>query len=143
MAAKAVLDASALMAALLLGEPSWPAARRILERFAQGTLELSAPTLLTYEVTNALLKAERKPKRGIDSDVVEAILEELDALGIPVYGAPMAEVVATARRYGLWAYDASYLALAERQNVPLITSDRRLYNAVKERFDKITWVEDF
>lgn len=141
--ARAVIDASTLMASLLPGEPTKRAAREILERFAGDSLELIAPTLLAYEVANSLLKAERKPERGVSKEAIDAILEELSRLGIPLIPVSMEEMVSMARRYDRWAYDASYLALAEREGIPLITSDKRLYNAVRERFDKVVWVEDY
>jgi len=140
--ARAVIDASTLMAALLPGEPTKRAAREILERFAGDSLKLIAPTLLAYEVANSLLKAERKQERGVSKEAIDAILGELSRLGIPLIPVSMEEMVSMARRYDRWAYDASYLALAEREGIPLITSDKRLYNAVRERFD-VVWVEDY
>lgn len=138
-----VIDASTLMAALLPDEPTKEAARRVLERFAEEDLELIAPTLLAYEVANSLLKAERKPERGVSEEATDAILEEVNRLGIPLLPVSMEEMVSMARRFNRWAYDASYLALAEREGIPLVTADKRLYNAVKERFEKIVWVEDY
>jgi len=141
--ARVVIDASTLVAALLPGEPTERAARKILERFAEDELELIAPTLLAYEVANSLLKAERKLQRGVSEEAIDAILGELSRLGIPLIQVSMEEMVSMARRSERWAYDASYLALAEREGIPLITSDKRLYNAVRERFDKVVWVEDY
>ena len=143
MSAKAVVDASAVMAALLPDEPAQPAARRVLERYVEGELELLAPTLLPYEIANSLLKAERKPERGVNADAVDEILGRLEELDIPLKPIPMSEAVSCARRYDRWAYDAAYLALAEREEVPLVTADKRLFNAVKGRFRWISWIEEF
>jgi hypothetical protein len=41
------------------------------------------------------------------------------------------------------AYDAAYLALAETAGQPLITGDRRLYNAVHEHLDWVQWIGDY
>lgn len=38
-------------------------------------------------------------------------------------------------------YDTSYLALAQAERVPLVTADRRLYNALKGRFKWVRWIE--
>ena len=143
MSTKAVVDASVIMAALLPDEPAQPAARRVLERYVEGELELLAPTLLPYEIANSLLKAERRPEREVNADAVDEILERLEELDIPLKPIPMSETVSWARRYDRWAYDAAYLALAEREEAPLVTADKRLFNAVKERFRWISWVEEF
>jgi len=39
-------------------------------------------------------------------------------------------------------YDSLYLALAESQSCPLVTADRRLFNAVRPSGFDILWVED-
>jgi predicted nucleic acid-binding protein len=143
MSPKAVVDASVVMAALLPREPTRPAARRILERYVEDELELLAPTLLPYELANGLLKAERRRERKVATTAVDEILEKLRQLDIPLEAVSMEEAVALARRYDRSAYDAAYLALAEREEVPLITADKRLFNAVKRRFQWIAWVEEF
>ena len=140
---KAVMDASALMAALLPGEAASAAARKILDRFAGGTLNLIAPTLLPYEVANSLLMAERKKDRGVSKEAIDAIMESLGQLEIPLIQVPMGDTLSTARHYNCWAYDATYLALAEREKIPLIAADKRLYNAVKGKSKQVVWVEDF
>lgn len=143
MAKRAIVDASVVMAALLPGEPTRLAAHRILEQFTEGVLELVAPSLLLYEVANSLLKAERKPERHVSRTITDALVEELNTLGIPMLPVSMDEIIAAARRYNCWAYDASYVALAEREKSLLITADRRLYNSIRRGFPHIRWVEDF
>lgn len=41
------------------------------------------------------------------------------------------------------AYDVAYLVLAEALKVLLLTTDRRLYNAVHGKFPWIAWITDF
>jgi len=38
--------------------------------------------------------------------------------------------------------DAHYLALAKHQGCTVWTGDQRLYNAVKDGFEKINWIGD-
>ena len=48
-----------------------------------------------------------------------------------------------ARKFSLSAYDAAYLALALDSNQPLITGDKRLYNAVHAHLDWVLWIEAY
>ena len=45
-----------------------------------------------------------------------------------------------ARRYNRSAYDVAYLALAEATGQPLITGDRRLYQAVRNELGWVRWL---
>ncbi len=47
------------------------------------------------------------------------------------------------RRSTRSAYDAAYLALAEKLGEPLITGDGHLYNAVQTGLDWVWWVEAY
>jgi len=42
--------------------------------------------------------------------------------------------------YNRSLYDASYLALAETERIPLITADKGLYNAVKKDLKWVKWI---
>jgi predicted nucleic acid-binding protein len=41
------------------------------------------------------------------------------------------------------AYDAAYLALADREREPLITADERLYNAVHPKLKWVLWLGNY
>ena len=103
---------------------------------------LAAPSLLYYEVSNALHRyAVHGDMSPGDADrALEAVLE----LHISVYGDAdlHRHAVQVARRRALpAAYDAHYLALAERLGAEFWTLDRRLYNAVKEALPWVRLVE--
>ena len=80
------------------------------------------------ELTNALLMLERRG-RLTEADVGEA-LESMSLIGLDVDEAPIAAVATTilplARRFKLTLYDAAYLELALRTELPLATRDREL-----------------
>lgn len=137
-----ILDASALMAALLPGEPLKDPARRLLKEYVQGKVDLVAPTLFPYEVANSLLKAERKRGHGLLQQAVDGLLQRVEELEIPLVPVPPLETLQVARRYGCWAYDAAYLALAEKTRAPLVTADLRLSNAVGGKFECIQYLGD-
>lgn len=121
-AAVEVVDASAL-AALLFGEPE---ATRVAEWL--GSARLAAPALLDFELANiCLTKLRRHPQQRT------AILHGFalpERMAIELVTVDHREVVATAERTGLTAYDASYLWLARRLDAPLVTLDRQLAAAM-------------
>ncbi|HMF06407.1 MAG TPA: type II toxin-antitoxin system VapC family toxin [Methylocella sp.] len=90
------------------------------------------PELWPLEVSNVLLQAER---RGRISAGDMALRLELIA-GLPVAIDPETarawrEILVTARETGLSAYDATYLELALRRGLPLLTKDGALANAAR------------
>ena len=97
-----------------------------------------APTIFCYEVTNVFHRMSLAEQ--ILPEVAEQLLEDALNLGITLYGdrALHERALALARTLSLSAaYDAHYLALSERFNAEFYTSDKRLFNSVK---DTITWI---
>ena len=97
---RSVIDASALMVALLPGEPLKEKARDILGSYVKGEIELWAPSLLLYEVANSLLKAERRKGGGVSPKAIDAILGEIEGLETQLVDVPPVQVVMVARKYG-------------------------------------------
>ena len=100
--------------------------------------QIIAPTLFGYEVTNVF---HRMSVAGqILPQEAEQLLEEALNLGIILYGDRNLHSSASALAKSLnlrAAYDAHYLALSERFNAEFYTSDKRLFNSVK---DTISWI---
>ncbi len=88
-------------------------------------MQLTAPDLLVYEVTNAL---GYHPKMTVD-DVVQSTrrLLELELDLVPPSAELAAETARTAKRHAISAYDASYVALADMIGSNCVTSDGKLY----------------
>ena len=83
------------------------------------------PGIWRYELMNALLVSERRGRLEA-RDVVEILA---DVRNLPVaadHKATDETVVALARRHALSAYDAAYLEVAKRRDLPLASLDRRL-----------------
>ena len=97
-----------------------------------------APTIYCYEVTNVFHRMSLAGQ--ISSEVAEQLLEEALNLEITLYGDKdlHKRALALAKSLNLRAaYDAHYLALSERFDAEFYTSDKRLFNSVKET---ITWI---
>jgi len=108
---------------------------------ARDQTRLLAPTLLFFEVTNVFYQLERSGK--ISSDESSRLLEI--AMLIPFefvdHPALHRDALDIAREFGQKAaYDAHYVAVARRQHIPLITSDRRLLNVATDGFIDIVYI---
>jgi predicted nucleic acid-binding protein len=121
-----VVDASALLEALLGTAASAAVTRRIFE--AGQTLH--APHLLDVEVAQVL---RRYAIAGdLDDQRARAALDDLADFPIRRYPHGLLLPRAWELRNNFSAYDAVYVALAEALDAPLLTRDRRLANAAGE-----------
>jgi len=95
------------------------------------TSKALAPAVWPLETGNVLLVAERRQR--INRAATVRFLELLDALSIQVeHESPermFKEVVSLAREQEISTYDASYLDLAMRRDLPLATRDSALVKA--------------
>ena len=100
--------------------------------------QIIAPTIYCYEVTNVFHRMSLAGQ--ISPEVAEQLLKEALNLGITLYGDKTLHfsALALARNLNLSAaYDAHYLALSEKFDAEFYTSDKRLFNSVK---DTISWI---
>ena len=128
--ALAVVDAS-VVAKWFLQEENTLSARRLREDFLEGSLRLRVPSLLPFEVLNALKYNPNFPSRGL-----LAASRALDAAGlltVPLFGGYAERTVAIASRFDLTIYDAAYVALAEIADCTLYTADEQLVEVPTNR----------
>ena len=135
-----IIDASVLLQAFFPDEAQVQAQAVVGEHIA-GRLRLKAPALLPYELSSAVLNAERRGR--ISASQGDEILLAMGDLEIEIVTQEWGEVLPLARQYGRSAYDAAYQALAEQLDEALVTGDLRLYNAVKEHLDRVIWIGDY
>lgn len=135
-----IVDASVILQAFFPGEAQ-PQAQRLVRDHITGRLRLAAPSLLPYELSNAVWLAERRGR--IDSTQADQILQAVEGLDIEILAVDWTEVMRFARQYDRTAYDAAYLALAYARQQTLITGDLRLYNAVRAKLEWILWIGDY
>lgn len=116
----------------LVADPRSVLVRQMWEKWVGEGHPIIAPTLLTYEVSNALYRYRRA---GIMSlAAVRLALEAVLALPIRLYGDEELHwrALDLAERFSLpAAYDAHYLALAEQSGSEFWTADRQLAQAVQ------------
>ena len=121
MTSAVVVDASALIEALLAGRDNARLVRRLRTAWPV------APEFVDLEVLNFLRRGVR---RGNLPDLAtDRVVERLE--NAPVYRTPCRGLLRRVwdLRDSVTAYDAAYVALAEQLGVPLITSDARLAKA--------------
>jgi predicted nucleic acid-binding protein len=113
----------------------------VVRDHVSGRLQLKAPALLPYELSNAVWQAERRGR--INRDQADRIIASFASLDIEIVSQSWGDMLPLARQYDRSAYDAAYLLLAQQTDEPLITCDERLYNAVKGKLDGVLWLEDY
>lgn len=117
-----IVDASVVVAALV---DDGPDGRWCEDRLVED--DLAAPHLLPFEVANVLRRSETRG--AIDRSTALHALADLQRLAVHLVAfEPLAERVWELRGH-LTAYDAGYVATAERLGGRLVTLDRRLAHA--------------
>jgi len=117
---------------LLIPTETTPKAEALWARWHREERETVAPTLLYYEVSNAL---HRYVVQGLASPAeAAALLDVALRLDVVLHDDPELHrhALRLAQRFSLPAtYDAHYLALADRLGAELWTADRRLVAKVE------------
>jgi predicted nucleic acid-binding protein len=115
------------------------AALRLLK---QKERELLVPDLVWGEVGNILWKKRRRDE--ITDEDARFVLRQLDRFDWTVHSSQVLAETAwrLSSRLQRTFYDSLYLALAESQSCPLVTADRRLFNAVSPSGFDLIWIED-
>ncbi|MFZ8844886.1 type II toxin-antitoxin system VapC family toxin [Thermoflexus sp.] len=136
-----VIDASVVLRGFFPDEEGHAVAQAIIRAYVREEVDLHAPTLLPYEVTNAILQAVRRGHINLSRG--KEILTAFQDLGIRTVEVSWQRALELAHMYERSAYDGAYLALAEETGDQLVTGDRRLYNAVKDHLPWVLWIEDY
>ena len=140
-----VVDASIALK-WTINETDSSAALALLANWTDKEIEVHAPSLLVYEVTNALYRRVRRgeipfedARRGLTEIIFKVV--EFDFPEDPDFNIRAMEL---GQQFGLpAAYDSHYLALAESEGCELWTADLRMWNSVKGKLDWVRWLGDY
>lgn len=117
---------SSVVAKWFLMETDSDRAIELRDEFAAGRLKLAVPSLLFYEVMNAL-----RFSGGFASPDLLVAAESLSRYRFDIWrprGKLLQLSTELSMREDLTVYDASYVALAQRINSMVITEDKELLN---------------
>jgi len=135
-----VVEASVSLKWVLDDEEAVVQATALRDEAIARRIEMAAPSLWVYEVTNGLVTAVRRDR--LTTEWAEQVLGHLMSLGIRLADPEVEDVSEQAVRYGRVASDAAYLALANALDARLWTGDRHFFNAVKDRVGFVCWIGD-
>jgi predicted nucleic acid-binding protein len=107
-------------------------AGKVLDAMKEGSAHV--PVTWGLEVANVIARAEAKDlvteaRSGAFLELLEGVEIVVDAA---TFSHALSDTLQLARRYKLSAYDASYLELALRLGVPLVTLDQDLQKAARK-----------
>ncbi len=137
-----VIDANLLLA-LMLPLPYSDEAERQIRSWRKEGRVLIAPALIAYEVASGLRRAVSAG--WVSTSEASELLRQLSQLRIEEYS-PDLELSESALRWAerlgqSKAYDGQYLALAERFIAELWTSDKRLFERIRQVGGiKVCWI---
>lgn len=125
-----VLDASVALSWCFADEAT-PATEDVLRRVAAGSFVV--PGLWFTEFANALLMGERRGRITAEKSTAAFVMLSSMACEVDPVSASVVfgRIAALARTHLLTVYDATYLELAIRRELPLATTDKALRTAAR------------
>jgi len=136
-------DACVVVQWLIPGEEYEGQAVKLRNDYAEGKVELNAPTLLVYEVLNGLWKAvERDHVKTEDAASILEMFAKIKPKSICLELEDEKRTLEIAVTNHISFYDASYIAAAIKTNSVLITADQSLHNVAK-KYVRTTHLKDY
>jgi predicted nucleic acid-binding protein len=136
---RVVADASVIVK-FFVNEEYTERALALRDAYISKQLELSEPSLMIYEVLNAV----RFSKRNFTREELNMILRSMHEYEFNIteinYDLSV-KITEISTKYRISIYDATYVALAEKTKSKLYTSDSKLIKAVNLHF--IKHIKDF
>jgi predicted nucleic acid-binding protein len=120
-----ITDASAIMAVVVY-EP-------VHDYVIQITKDkiIAAPPMIAFEIANGLTKMMKKKVITSEDEMIEAF-KYFKRISIKTVEVDMERALKIAWKYKIYSYDACYLELAERLDLPLLTFDGKMADVAKD-----------
>lgn len=121
-------------------EPYSDEARKILDQYKAGDLNLLGPDLINAEVGNIVWKKHRL--QDLSAEDAQEVLNTFRT--VTFHFTPGAELLDEACRLAIaharTVYDMMYVALSKREKCRFVTADERLVNAIGKHFSDVVWI---
>lgn len=139
-----VVDASVILKWYLRDEDLLSEADQLLMDWRGGQLVLIEPVHVGHEVGHSLLRAHRRGR--LSAPLAEQAVADFTVVAdgfVFMSAASLAtESFSIARSLGVSFYDASYLQVARRQSVPLVTADEAFFRQAGTQ-PEVRWLGDY
>ena len=103
-------------------------ADRIRNDYLNQLIDIAVPSLLRYEVLNALRYSYAFGEDELKE--IGKVLDDYQFLTIPLKEEYLDETIRRALKHGITIYDASYIAIGDVRNCKVYTADNKLLNKV-------------
>ena len=129
-----VVDAS-IVVKWFISEKYSELALKFRNSFIDGQFSLFSPSLLHYEVLNALKYSNLF--NNTELEMAATSLENYGIIPVPLNGSYAKKVVGLAKIFDLSIYDAAYVGLADILDIQAYSADQKLVNKVSKDYGKI------
>lgn len=122
-----------------VGELHPKEAKRVLDDFRSGRIQISIPDILPLELLNGLIKG-----KSLSYDEANKALSDLFEMPIKIIDVslPVLEIAGTLmNQYKLASYDAYFLALAQYEGCKLISDDQKAHGKITD--GSVILLEDY
>ena len=124
-------------------EPYSDEARKILDEYKAGEINLLAPDLINAEVGNIVWKKHR-----LQALNVEEAREIIDTFGNITFTFTsctdlLNKAYDLAIAHERTVYDMMYVALSQKENCQFVTADERMVNAIGSHFPNVIWIANW
>ena len=118
-----VMDSSVILK-WVLPEQGADHARDFIVKHIAGDIQIHAPQLLLYEITNVLACKSRLTDADLSADLADLLSLEFELSSFELDD--LLSTAELARRHNISVYDAAYVYLAQKLNCDFITADKKL-----------------